>query len=105
MFDEASAMLKAMGQRDRGELRRHSLTAVSSFADAERSTKRKKSMATRDEPGRIEPAIGLAVIWQPVDVPMADERRIGGIDERPAADEDDAARKAREHVSSGLSEA
>ena len=45
-----------MGQRDRGELRRHSLTAVSSFADAERSTKRKKSMATRDEPGRIEPA-------------------------------------------------
>ena len=29
---------------------------------------------------------------------MADERRIGGIDGRPAADEDDAARKTREHV-------
>ena len=50
-------------------------------------------MAARDEPGGIEPAIGLAVIRQPVDVPMADERRIGGIDGRPAADEDDAARK------------
>ena len=54
-----------------------------------------KSMAARDEPGGIEPAIGLAVIRQPVDVPMADEGRIGGIDGRPAADEDDAARKAR----------
>jgi hypothetical protein len=43
-------------------------------------------MAARDEPGGIEPAIGLAVIRQPVDVPMADERRIGGIDGRPAAD-------------------
>ena len=42
-------------------------------------------------------AIGLAVIRQPVDVPMADERRIGGIDGRSAADEDDAARKARQH--------
>src|SRR5262249_8088874 len=50
---------------------------------------------SRDEPGGIEPAIGLAVIRQPVDVPMTDERRIGGIDGRPAADEDDAARKAR----------
>jgi hypothetical protein len=54
-------------------------------------------MAARDEPGGIEPAIGLAVIRQPVDVPMADERRIGGIDGRSAADEDDAARKARQH--------
>jgi hypothetical protein len=55
-------------------------------------------MAARYQPGGIEPAIGLAVIRQPVDVPMADERRIGGIDGRPAADEDDAARKARQHV-------
>ena len=54
-----------------------------------------KSMAAHDEPGGIEPAIGLAVIRQPVDVPMADEGRIGGVDGRPAADEDDAARKAR----------
>src|SRR5262245_53784549 len=29
---------------------------------------------------------------------MADERRIGGVDGRPAAEEDDAARKARQHV-------
>jgi hypothetical protein len=28
-----------------------------------------KSMSARDEPGGIEPAIGLAVIRQPVDVP------------------------------------
>ena len=35
--------------------------------DAERSTKRNaKSMAARDEPGGFEPAIGLAVIRQPV---------------------------------------
>ena len=59
--------------------------------DAERSA---KSMPARGEPGGIEPAIGLAVIRQPVDVPMADEGRIGGIDGRAAADEDDAARKA-----------
>ena len=62
-------------------------------------------MAARDKPGGIEPAIGLAVIRQPVDVPMADEGRIGGIDGRPPADEDDAARKARASTSSGLSEA
>ena len=54
-----------------------------------------KSMAARDEPGEIEPAISLAVTREAVDVPMADEGRIGGIDGRPAADEDDAARKAR----------
>jgi hypothetical protein len=52
-------------------------------------------MAARDEPGGIEPAIGLAVIGQPVDVSMTDKRRIGGIDGQPAANEDDAARKAR----------
>ena len=61
-------------------------------------------MAARDEPGGIKPAIGLAVIRQPVDVPMSDERRIGGIDGRSAADEDDAAGK-RASTSSGLSEA
>ena len=55
-------------------------------------------MAARDQPAGIEPAVGLAVIRQPVDVPMADETRIGGIDGRTAADEDDATRKARQHV-------
>jgi hypothetical protein len=49
-------------------------------------------MAARDEPGGIEPAIDLAVIGQPVDVSMTDKRRIGGIDGRPAADEDDRTR-------------
>ena len=55
-------------------------------------------MAAGDQPGGIEPAVGLAVIGQPGDVPMADERRIGSIDGRAAADEDDAVRKARQHV-------
>jgi hypothetical protein len=36
-----------------------------------------KSMAARDEPGEIEPAISLAVTREAVDVPMADEGRIG----------------------------
>ena len=56
-------------------------------------------MAARDQPSGIEPTVGLTVIRQPVDVPMADEGRIGGIYGRAAADEHDAARKARQHVS------
>lgn len=59
-------------------------------------------MAAREQPGRIEPAVSLAVIRQPVNVPMPDERRIGGIDGRAAADENDAARKARQHVLWGV---
>ena len=54
--------------------------------------------ATRDEPSGIEPAVGVAVIGQSVNVPMPDERRIGGIDGRATADKDDAAGKARKHV-------
>jgi hypothetical protein len=56
------------------------LTALGSEGGCETP---RKSMAARDKPGGIEPAIGLAVIRQPVDVPMADEGRIGGIDRRP----------------------
>src|SRR5690348_17270191 len=55
-------------------------------------------VAARDQPARIEPSVGLAVVRQPVDVPMPDERRIGGIDGRAAADENDSARKARQHI-------
>jgi hypothetical protein len=56
-------------------------------------------MAARDQPSGIKPTVRLAVIRQPIDVPMADEGRISGIDGRAAADENDAARKARQHVS------
>src|SRR6185312_4112771 len=56
-------------------------------------------MAARDQPNGIEPTVGLAVIRQPVDVPMADEGRIGGIDGRAAADENKPVRKTRQYVS------
>jgi hypothetical protein len=42
-------------------------------------------MAARDQPSGIEPTVGLAVIGQPVDVPVADEGRIGCIAGRAAA--------------------
>jgi hypothetical protein len=56
-------------------------------------------MAARDQPSGIEPTVGLAVIRQPVVVPMADEGRIGGIDGRAAADENVPVRKTRQHIS------
>ena len=80
----------------------HSITSsasVNNFWTPGRSRKRGNNLvAARDQPGRIEPAVGLAVIRQPVDVPMPDERRIGGIDGRASADENDSARKARQHI-------
>src|SRR5579863_1216512 len=60
-------------------------------------------LSARHEPGGVEPTVRLAIIGQPVDVPMPDERGIGGIDGRAAADEDHAPRKAREHVFGSLS--
>src|SRR3990170_5143393 len=43
-----------------------------------------------DEPGRIEPAVGLAVVGQPRDVPVADEGRVRFPNRGPAADIDHA---------------
>ena len=62
-------------------------------------------MTARDQPGGIEPAVGLAVIGQPADVPVTDKWRIGGIDGRAATDEDDPVWKKRASTSSGESEA
>jgi hypothetical protein len=53
------------------------------------------AFAARYQPTGIEPAVGLAVLGQPADVPVTDKRRIGGIDGRAATDEDDPAWKAR----------
>src|SRR3990172_4049223 len=46
-----------------------------------------------DEPGGIEPAVGLAVVRQPRDVPVADEGRIGFPNRGPASDIDHAVRE------------
>src|SRR5215468_7319152 len=50
------------------------------------------------EPGRVEIAVGLAVIGQPRHVPVPDEAGIGGPDRRAAADIDHAAREARDDL-------
>ena len=48
---------------------------------------------------RVEPAVGLAVIGQPGDVPVADIAGVGLPDLRPAADEHDAPGESAEHGS------
>ena len=51
-----------------------------------------------DEPGRIEPAVGLPVIREPRDVPVLDERRVGRPHRRPATDVNHAVGELREHL-------
>jgi hypothetical protein len=46
----------------------------------------------RDKPLRIKQGIRFAVIGQAVDVPVADQRRVGCGDRRAAADDDNAIR-------------
>jgi hypothetical protein len=73
-----SLRLIALGLRQAGErclagLKQKSPTSPSDLK------RRANPMVARDKPSGIEPTVGLAVIRQPVDVPMADEGRIGGI--------------------------
>src|SRR5687768_13395699 len=51
-----------------------------------------------DEPGRIEPAVGLVVIGQPRNVPVADIGRISLPNRGPASDIDHAVGKPGEHL-------
>src|SRR5262245_39668826 len=54
--------------------------------------------STGDDPGRIEPSVRRAVIGEPRDVPMADERGVGGPDRGASADIDHAVGIAGNHV-------
>src|SRR5262249_46356497 len=54
--------------------------------------------STDDDPSRIEPSVRRAVIWEPCDVPTADEWGVGSPDRRSSADVDHAAGIASNHV-------
>src|SRR5215467_9658497 len=54
--------------------------------------------STGDDPGRIEPPVRRAVIGEPRDVPMADERGVGSPDRRSSTDVDHAVGIAGNHV-------
>jgi hypothetical protein len=51
---------------------------------------RDRSPSTGDNPGRIEPPVRRAVIGEPRDVPMADERGVGSPNPRSSTDVDHA---------------
>src|SRR5437660_421034 len=58
------------------------------------------SVSRSYKPLRIEPSVCLAIIWQAIDVPVPDQRCIGGIDPRPATDDDHAVLILIDHIRS-----
>src|SRR5499426_4170129 len=54
--------------------------------------------STGNDPGWVEPSVRRAVIGEPRDVPMADERGVGGPDRGASADVDHAVGIAGNHV-------
>src|SRR5438309_9904371 len=56
------------------------------------------SVSRSYKPLRIEPSVCLAIIWQAIDVPVPDQRCIGGINPRPATDDDDAIPILIDHI-------
>src|SRR5947209_3815964 len=59
---------------------------------------RRMSVSRSYKPLRIEPSVCLAIISQAIDIPVPDQRCIGGINPRPATDDDHAVLVFVDHI-------